>query len=112
MYTLSNIMSKKKHSLLPAPLKILQALGEHIKLARLRRKLSAQQVSVRAAISRATLWQIEKGAPGVAMGAYCTVLFVLGLEKDLLTVAADDVLGRKLQDAGLLVKERAPKSKK
>jgi len=31
------------------------------------------------------------------------------LEQDLLKVGIDDVLGRKLQDAELIVKERAPK---
>lgn len=46
------------------------------------------------------------------MGSYAQVLFVLGLEKDLLTVGADDKLGRKLQDAGLIVKKRAPKKLK
>lgn len=102
-----------KHTvpLLPSGEKVLKQLGENIKLARRRRRLSAQQVSERAGISRATLWQVERGTPGVSMGAYCQVLFVLGLEKDLLTVAADDVLGRKLQDVGLIVKERAPKKK-
>lgn len=98
--------------LLPKAQKILEQLGENIKLARLRRKLSAKQVAERAGISRSTLWQMEKGAPSVAMGAYIQVLFVLGLEKDLLQVANDDVLGRKLQDAQLQVKERAPKKTK
>ncbi len=84
-------------------------LGENIRLARLRRKLSSEQVSQRAAISRNTLYKIEKGSPSVALGLYCQVLFILGLEKDLLKVAADDLLGRKLQDAELIVKERAPK---
>lgn len=89
----------------------MKKLGENIKLARLRRKLSTEQVAERADISRATLWQVEKGAPSVAMGMYCQVLFVLGLEKDLIHVGADDALGRKLQDAELVVKQRAPKKK-
>ncbi|KAA8482039.1 transcriptional regulator with XRE-family HTH domain [Arcticibacter tournemirensis] len=95
--------------LLPKAQKVLNNFGENIKLARLRRKLSTEQVSERAGISRSTLWQIEKGTPTVAMGAYFQVLFVLGLESDFLKLGADDELGRKLQDAGLLVKERAPK---
>ena len=45
------------------------------------------------------------------MGYYAQVLFVLGLEKNLSTMAADDVLERKLQDAAILVKKRAPKRK-
>lgn len=105
-------MKSKKPILLPKTQKILTDLGENIKLARLRRKFSAEQVSERANLSRATLWQIEKGSPSVAIGAYVKVLFVLGLENDLSTVAIDDKLGRKLQDAKLLVKERAPKKSK
>lgn len=90
---------------------MMEELGENIKLARLRRKLSAEQVAERAGISRSTLWQIEKGLPNVSMGYYAQVLFVLGLEKNLSVMAADDVLGRKLQDAEILVKKRAPKRK-
>ena len=89
----------------------MEELGENIELARLRRKLSAEQVAERAGISRSTLWQIEKGLPNVSMGYYAQVLFVLGLEKNLSVMAADDVLGRKLQDAEILVKKRAPKRK-
>lgn len=95
--------------ILPSTAKILTEFGGNIKLARLRRKLSAQQVAERANISRPTLLSIEKGIPGVALGSYAQVLFVLNLEKDLLKVAVDDLLGRKLQDAALTVKERAPK---
>lgn len=102
-------MKNKKSPILPGTAKILAGFGENIKLARLRRKLSAEQVAERANISRPTLLSIEKGMPGVAMGSYAQVLFVLNLEKDLLKVAADDMLGRKLQDAELIVKERAPK---
>lgn len=91
--------------------KILQGLGENIKLARLRRKLSTVQVSERAGIGRTALYEIEKGKPNVNIGYYAQVLSVLGLEQDLLNVAKDDILGRKLQDANLVVKERAPKRK-
>lgn len=104
-----NIMGKGQPQLLPKVSNILAELGENLKLARLRRKLSTEQVSERAGIGRTTLWAIEKGSPLVAIGFYAQVLFVLGLEKDLVKVAGDDALGRKLQDAKLTVKKRAPK---
>jgi transcriptional regulator with XRE-family HTH domain len=99
-------------SLLPKTERILHTLGENIRLARLRRRLTTIQLSERADISRSTLYAVEKGTPGVSLGSYMQVLHVLGLEKDLLSVAQDDELGRKLQDAGLLTKKRAPKRKK
>lgn len=102
---------RKRNVILPGVAKVLSELGENIRLARLRRKLSSEQVAERANISRPTLVSVEKGKPTVSLGAYVQVLFVLNLEKDLLKVASDDVLGRKLQDAELTVKERAPKSK-
>lgn len=89
--------------------RILKEIGENIRLARLRRKLSSEQVSERAGIARRTLYDIEKGRPNVTIGNYAQVLSVLGLAEDLLSVAKDDTLGRKLQDAELVVKERAPK---
>jgi transcriptional regulator with XRE-family HTH domain len=107
-----NIMESKRSILLPKTAKILAGLGENIKLARLRRKLSMEQVGERANLGRTTLWAIEKGSPKVALGYYAQVLFVLGLERDLLKIAGDDALGRRLQDAKLLVKERAPKKTK
>lgn len=104
-------MSNKSPVLLPKMKKILAVLGENIKLARLRRKLSAEQVAERAGISRSTLNFIEKGYEGVSIGSYLNVLKVLGLEQDFLLIAQDDTLGRKLQDANLTAKERAPKKK-
>jgi len=94
-------MKSKKAILLPKQLKIMTALGENIKLARLRRRLTAEQVAERAGISRRTLVSLEKGSPGVAMVNYLQVLFVLGLADDFLKIASDDELGRKLQDANL-----------
>lgn len=102
---------KKTIVVLPRIRKILEQFGENIKLARLRRKLTVEQVAERAGVGRTTLWQVEKGAPNVTMAAYIQVLFVLGLEKEWLNIAEDDKLGRKLQDANLIVGSRAPKKK-
>lgn len=102
-------MSKKRPILLPKHKRMLQQVGEQFKLARLRRKLSAEQVSERANIGTSTLWRIEKGDPGVAMGNYFQVLISLGLDKEILKMALDDELGRKIQDAALSTKKRAPK---
>ena len=97
---------------LPKLQAILTELGANIRLARLRRRLSTVQVAERAGISRPTLLNIEKGSQTVSIGSYMMVLFVLGLEKDLLRVAVDDVFGRKLQDAGLETGKRAPRKPK
>lgn len=102
-------MKVRNSILLPKSQKIISDLGENIKLARLRRKYSSQQVAERANISRPTLISIEKGNPNVTIGAYVKVLAVLGLEKDVLEIAKDDKLGRRLQDAKLIIRERAPK---
>jgi len=102
-------MKTRNTILLPRAQKPISVLGENIKLARLRRKFSAEQVAERANISRPTLVSIEKGNPNVTIGAYVKVLSVLGLENDIMEVAKDDNLGRRLQDAKLTVRERAPK---
>jgi hypothetical protein len=95
-------MNSKRQILFPKHLKILQSVGESIKLARKRRKLTTIQVSERAAIDRTTLYQIEKGTPSVSMGAYFNVMRVLGLQDDFLKLASDDKQGRTIQDLDLL----------
>lgn len=92
----------KKQVVLPKFRNVLEQMGENIKLARKRRKLTTVQVAERAGIVRSTLYLIEKGDPSVAMGAYFNVLRVLGLQDDFLKLAADDAFGRKLQDLDLL----------
>lgn len=105
-------MAKKSVVLLPKTQRILELMGEQIKYARLRRKLSAELVAERAGISRATLWAIEKGTPSVSIGMYAAVLHALNnMDEDLLLVAKDDELGRKLQDLDLKTKQRAPKER-
>ena len=95
-------MKGKRQLLFPKHQKIMEQVGENIKLARKRRKLTTIQVAERADINRTTLYQVEKGNPAVSMGAYFNVLRVLGLQDDFLKLASDDDLGRKLQDLNLL----------
>lgn len=94
-------MGRQATTLLPKHARLLAGAGENVRLARLRRKLSAQQVADRAGISRSTLQKVEQGDPSTAVGNWLQVLVVLGLEVDFSGLAATDPLGRKLQDAGL-----------
>ena len=103
---------KKTIILLPQTIDIMATMGEQIKLARLRRKISVELVAERAGISRSTLWAVEKGSPSVAFGIYAAVLHALNnMDKDLLLIAKDDELWRKLQDLSLSRKKRAPRNK-
>lgn len=97
-------MKRKKQILFPKYQIILEKLGENIKLARKRRKLTTVQVAERADIDRSTLYEIEKGNPSVSLGAYFNTLRVLGLQNDFSKLAADDEYGRKLQDIELIKK--------
>jgi transcriptional regulator with XRE-family HTH domain len=103
------VIAKTTPSLLPRLARLLEAFGANLKLARLRRKYSAETVAQRASITRRTLSKVEQGDSTVAFGAYARVMQVLRLEGDLALLAVDDILGRKLQDAGITPKQRAPK---
>lgn len=94
-------MPQKKRILFPRHELLLQQVGENIKLARKRRKLTTTQVAERAGIDRTTLYHVEKGSGSVSIAAYFNTLRVLGLQDDFLKLAADDEFGRKLQDLDL-----------
>ncbi|KGV26581.1 helix-turn-helix domain-containing protein [Burkholderia pseudomallei] len=85
----------------PSALRQLAALGERMRLARLRRKITTGLFAERMGISRETLRRLENGDPTIAMGTYMRALRVLGLDSDIDLLARDDELGRKLQDLDL-----------
>ena len=94
-------MRPKKTILLPKAVKSLQILGQNLKLARIRRRISAAMMCERAGVSHATLTAIEQGKPTVSMAGYMSVLFCLNMHTDIEKVATDDVLGHELQDLQL-----------
>ena len=73
-------MGRQAKVILPKLQRKLEQIGENIRLARLRRRLSTTQITERAGISRNTLSAIERGKPSVTFGAYAQVLACLGLE--------------------------------
>lgn|SRR5699024_6497662 len=93
---------RRKAVVFPKHQQSLAVLGENIRLARKRRKYTQTLISERTGLSRLTIRKVERGDPSVSMGHYVAVLAVLGLVEDLTQVAADDELGRKLQDIALL----------
>ena len=100
-------MAKTIAPLLPSTTEFLQRFGERLRLARLRRRLTAKQVAERAGMAPMTLRSLERGGAGVTMGAYLAVMQVLGIEKDLALLGAADPMGRELQDARLTAHGKA-----
>ena len=99
-------MAKTIAPLLPSTIEFLQRFGERLRLARLRRRLTAKQVAERAGMAPMTLRSLERGGAGVTMGAYLAVMQVLGIEKDLDLLGAADLMGRELQDARLTARSK------
>lgn len=100
---------------LPIPIRrALRKLGQDIRDARRRRRIPVQIAAERASISRMTLLKIEKGEPGVAMGSYATVLFVLGLADHLADIAdpKNDAIGLQLEEDRLPKRIRIPRQSK
>jgi transcriptional regulator with XRE-family HTH domain len=95
-------VSRNRQVLFPNHQRLLEQLGERLRLARKRRKLTTGQVAERAGISRSTLYHLEMGEANSSMGTLLQVLMALRLEDDLALLGKDDVLGQKLMDAQLL----------
>lgn len=93
--------------LLPKQRRMLEEMGQQIRLARLRRNYTSQEMAERTGLTRGTISKIEAGEEYVAFGNYFRALIALGLDCDILNIAQDDILGRKLQDAKLEIPKRA-----
>lgn len=93
-----------------AVLRTLAKLGADIRDARRRRRLPMEAVAERALITRVTLMKVERGDPGVSLGIYATVLFVLGLVDRLAQVAdpGQDSVGLALGGEQLPERVRLP----
>lgn len=100
-------MSKQTLPSFPRYQRLAEALGERVRLARLRRRMSATEVAERMGVSRMTFYSLEKGDLSVGLGVLVRALGVLGLDEDLDQVAADDELGRRLADATVRPARRA-----
>ncbi len=109
-------MSKTQLDLMaPIPVRrALHKLGQDIHDARRRRRISTAVMAERASISRTTLNKIEKGAPGVSLGNYANVLFVLGMAERLgdLVDVRTDVVGLQLEEERLPQRIRRPRQNK
>ncbi len=94
------VIMERSNLTLPIPVRrALRKLGQDIRDARLRRRIPTAVMAERASISRTTLHRLEKGEPGVSMGIYATVLFILGMVEKigaLMDVHSDD-LGLQLE---------------
>ena len=100
---------------LPLPVKrALRKLGQDIKDARRRRRIPVSIAAERAFVSKNTLLNIEKGDPGVAMGLYATVLFVMGMVERLADIAnlKEDAVGLQLEEEQLPQRIRIPSKSK
>ncbi len=105
------IMQNPIRGTLPLPVRrLLRKLGSDIGDARRRRRIRAATMAERALISRTTLHKVERGDPGVSMGTYATVLFVLGMEDGLAELAdrSRDGLGLDLLEERLPQRVRVP----
>ena len=89
--------------------KNLELMGEQIKLARKRRRLSLAAVAERAQCTQLTLMRVEKGTPTVSMGIYARVLYALGLDEDILLLAQKDEAGNALVNAMLMRRNQRDK---
>lgn len=103
------VMPSKPPILFPTQTKMLKAFGQRLKMARLVRRFSIAIVAERADVSRQTITKVEQGNPSVTFGTYLRVMAVLGFDKDIELLIANDRAAIKLLEHGVITRKRAPK---
>lgn len=84
-------MSKASTSLETLPSSVLaqlRLLGEHLAIARKRRREPRKSWALRMGVSEPTLMRMERGDPSVSMGVYATALWLMGRSQALPDLAA------------------------
>ena len=94
-------MAKRTPPTHPAARRAIQSLGERLRAARLRRRMTQAIMAERVGVSVPTLKKLEEGDPTTSLATAIRVLAVLGLAGDIDRIAAEDKLGRQLQDSEL-----------
>lgn len=98
-------MGKRVPPTHPQARRQIVALGERLRAARLRRSMTQEMLAERVGVSAPTVGKLENGDPSTSLAMMLRVLSVLGLGADVDALAAQDTLGRELQDSLL---RRAP----
>ena len=75
----------------PQAQQALLALGEHLALARKRRKQSLREWAQRMGVSVRTVQRMDQGDPGVGMGIYAVALWLMGRTDALAGMALPEI---------------------
>ena len=94
-------MAKRTPPTHPRAQRQIEALGQRLRAARMRRSMTQEVMAERVGVSVPTLAKLENGEPSTSLATVLRVLAVLGLSADIDLIAAHDALGRELQDAAL-----------
>ena len=79
----------------------IEALSQRLRAARMRRSMTQEVMAERVGVSVPTIAKLENGDPSTSLATVLRVLTVLGLAGDIDLIAAQDTLGRELQDNAL-----------
>lgn len=89
----------------------LRQVGEHLAIARRRRRESLKSWALRIGVSQPTLTRMERGDPSVSMGVYATAMWLIGRSQALAEVAAPEHDLGALEEAVRAARTRTPRTR-